>query len=672
MTEPVSTPWQPVVRQRVRMAGVLLAMWALGIVARLTVLQVQRHEDFVARAARQRTQTVDVVPQRGDLVDRHGRLLAFSVEAETVYAVPSAIADAHAAAAALCGALRDCAPKEQEAIESRLSKPRAFAYVRRQASPAQAKAVAALNLEGIGFLKEHRRLYPNRELAAHLIGYVGTDNVGLAGLESAYDQIVRGTPGTMLVQSDARRRPFQRAERAATRGASLELTIDEQLQHIAERELVTAVQHHRADGGTAIVMDPATGEVLAMASVPTFNPNAFRLSDPQHRRNRAVLDLYEPGSTFKIVTASAALEERLFSPSDLIDTGNGQIRFDSRVIRDTHAGGVMTFTDALVVSSNVGAIRMGLRLGPQRMGVYVQRFGFGQPTSPDFPGESPGIVWNPSRLTDSALASVSMGYQVGVTPLQMVTAASAVANGGRLLEPRVVRAVLRDGVRTPVAPKVVRRAVSAATAAELTQIMEGVVERGTATAARIEGFTVAGKTGTASKLVNGAYSKSAYNASFVGFVPSRDPVFTILVVIDTPRVNSYFGGAVAAPVFQRIASHALRLRGITPSMGRVPPVLVARRDAGSMPAAPAVTRLQGPTVVPIGDTALVPDLRGLSARDAIQTLARVGLRPRLAGDGIVIDQRPAAGVPFEVGDVCTLVLARDPSRPPVAPSGDPQ
>lgn len=669
MTPSPRPAWQQVVRGRVLIGAAVLALWAAGIVTRLVVLQVQRHDEFVGRAARQRTQTVDIAPQRGDMVDRRGRLLAYSVEADTIYAVPTEIADAPQAARQLCDALGDCTPKERDALESRLSKRRAFAYVRRQASPAQARAVAALNLDGVGFLKEHRRLYPNRELAAHLLGYVGTDNKGLGGLEAAYDGVVRGTPGTMLVQTDARRRPFQRAERAAARGATLELTIDQTLQHIVERELGAAVRQHKADGGTAVVMDPSTGEVLAMASAPTFNPNVFGDASADARRNRAVQDIYEPGSTFKIVTASAALEEHVFSPNELIDTGDGQIRFDSRVIRDDHPGGVMSFTQALVTSSNVGAIRMGLRLGPQRLGVYVRRFGFGQSTSPDFPAETSGIVWNPARLTDSALASVSMGYQVGVTPLQMVTAASAVANGGQLLEPRVLRAVVRDGVRTPVEPRVVRRAVSTATAAELTEIMEGVVERGTATAARLDGFTVAGKTGTASKLVNGAYSKSAYNASFVGFVPSRDPAFTILVVIDTPRVGSYYGGIVAAPVFKRIASQALRLRGVLPSVGRVPPVLVARRDANAPRMAPAIDRMRTPTVVPIGDTALVPDLRGLSARDALQTLARVGLKAQLTGDGIVVDQQPAAGAPFEVGDTCTLMLGRDPSRPPVAASG---
>ena len=318
---------------------------------------------------------------------------------------------------------------------------------------------------------------------------------------------------------------------------------------------------HRADTGTAVVMDPNTGEILAMASYPTFNPNTFRDASEASRKNRAVTDLYEPGSTFKLVTASAALEEGVVTPTDLIDTDPGYIRFPGRQIDDTHHYGVLTFADAIVKSSNVGAIRVGLRLGATRLGAYVEQFGFGRPSSPDFPGESSGIVWDPTKLNDSALASVSMGYQVGVTPLQMAAAASVVANGGRLVQPRVLRAVVRDGERTPVTPTDGTHVISARTAAELTSIMEDVVVRGTGTSARVEGFTVAGKTGTAQKLVAGHYSHTDYNVSFVGFVPSRKPTFTVVVVVDTPRAGQYFGGSVSAPIFQRIADASLRYLG---------------------------------------------------------------------------------------------------------------
>ena len=400
-----------------------------------------------------------------------------------------------------------------------------------------------------------------------MLGYVGIDNVGLSGLEATYDNLVRGRAGTVLVQTDARRTAFSRVERPPTAGAALELTIDEFLQHVAERELRAGVQSSGASGGSAIVMDPYTGEILALANAPDFNPNAYRDAREEVRRNRATQDLYEPGSTFKIVTASAAFEERAATPATIIDASAGNIRFGTRVIRDDHNYGVLSFADVIVRSSNVGAIKVALKLGPEKVSDYVRRFGFGKPTSPDFRGESPGIVWDPARLNDSALASVAMGYQVGVTPLQMAAAVSAVANGGELVQPRAVRAVIRDGKRLPVPRKVITRPITADTAATLTQIMEDVVDRGTGERAQITGYTVAGKTGTAKKLVNGSYrGHSDYNVSFVGFVPSRKPVFAIVVVVDSPHRVSPYGGVVAAPIFQKIAATALRHYAVPPSI----------------------------------------------------------------------------------------------------------
>jgi len=317
----------------------------------------------------------------------------------------------------------------------------------------------------------------------------------------------------------------------------------------------------------------------------------------------------------------------------------------------------------------VGAIKVGLRLGPERLGRYVSRFGFGQPIGPDFRGESAGIVWNPAKLDQSALASVSMGYQVAVTPLQMATAVSSVANGGSLMEPRVVRAFIKDGRRATVAPKVLRKTVSASTIAELRTMMEGVVERGTAKTAQIDGYTIAGKTGTASKLVNGHYSRSEYNASFVGFVPSRQPALTIIVVIDSPHGHGYTGGVVAAPIFKRIAEASLRQLGVAPTVNALPPVLVARSEAG---AAPAVQR-QGPNdrglisaaIAPV-QPGFMPDLRGQSAREALRTLTRIGASARITGQGVVVEQSPAAGEPLATGEVGVLKLGR---HAPVAPAG---
>lgn len=661
MEQPQAASWQSTLKARIVVAAVGFALWTVGIEARLIYLQVFRHADLVARAERQQKRTIDAPAKRGEILDRSGHVLAYSVDTDSIYAVPPEIEDANKAAAALCGAIEDCTPRDRQALVERFGRQRAFVYVRRQVSPDDARRVSALHLAGIGFVKENRRFYPNKELAANLLGYVGVDNVGLSGIEAAYDAQIRGRSGTVLIQTDAKRTAFSRLERPPTAGATLELTIDEYLQHLAERELLAGVTANHAAGGTAVIMDPRTGEILAMANEPTFNPNAFRQSQESDRRNRAVQDIYEPGSTFKVVTASAAIEEKVIGLQDSIDVSTGSIRFGARSIEDVHRYGVLSFTDVIVKSSNVGAIKVGLRLGAERLNRYVARFGFGRPLCPDFPGESPGIVWNPTKLDDSALASVSMGYQVGVTALQMAAAVSSVANGGDLIEPRVVRAVVRDGKRSQVKPKILRRTVSPETAASLTTIMEQVVERGTAKSAQLDGFTVAGKTGTAAKLVAGRYSKSDYNASFVGFVPSRNPVLTIVVVIDSPHGGGYFGGTVAAPIFRNIAEPALRHLGIGRTIDPVPPVLVARHLPGHE--IPTSLTLHRPTIVAITGTGSanadqVPDLRGLSARDALRTLSKLGVTGQLVGVGFVVNQSPAAGSAIERGQSYRLSLER--------------
>jgi cell division protein FtsI (penicillin-binding protein 3) len=580
------------------------------------------------------------------------------VDADTIYAVPSAIADEAATVRQLCAAFGDCTSKERQDLVERLKRQRHFAYVRRQVSQDVAARVAALSLDGIGFIKESHREYPNNELAAHVLGFVGIDSKGLNGIESAYDPQIKGKPGQVLVQADARGHAFSRFERPPTAGATVELTIDRVLQNIAERELKRGVLENRAVGGTAIIMDPHTGEILALANEPTFNPNEYRDATEFARRNRAVQDLYEPGSTFKVVTASAAIQERIMPVDTLIDVSGGRLNIGARVVRDTHDYGVLSFTDVIVKSSNVGAIRIGFRLGTDRLSDYVQKFGFGRPVSPDFPSESPGIVWDRSKWTESALASVSMGYQVGVTPLQMVTAVSTVANGGDYIEPRVLRAIYRDGRRLVVRPKVLRQTISKDTAASMTTIMEQVVERGTATLAKIDGYTIAGKTGTANKLANGRYSSDTY-ASFVGFLPSNDPVVSVLVVLDSPRGNNgHFGGPVSAPIFKRIAEETLRYLRVPPSINPSAPILVWQQ--GEEEAGPT-NRLVGsepPYDIEPEDPGKVPDVRGLSARRANQKLTKFRLSARMQGDGFVVDQDPLPGTPITEGTVCRLTLAR--------------
>ena len=665
--------WRRTLYRRLVVIGCGFAAWIAAVETRLVHLQIVQHDVLEARARDQHLRTVPLHPKRGEILDRNGRVLAYSVDTDTVFAVPAEIQDPDRTAEALCAALDDCPAELRGTIADRLRRRNAFAYVKRQVTPEEARRVAALGLQGVGFLTEDRRYYPNGELAAHLLGYVGIDNQGLSGIESTYDAEISGNTGQVLVQTDGRRRVFSRLERPPTAGATVELTIDKHLQHIVERELRAGIRAYEAEAGAVVMLDPRTGEVLALASEPTFNPNAFAAASPAQRRNRAVQDVYEPGSTFKIVTAAAAFEERVVDRDEVFDVSAGSIRVGRDRIPDFHPYGHLSFTDVIVKSSNVGAILVGLRLGPERMSRYVRRFGFGQALSTDFPSESPGLVSSPDTLNDRAIASIAMGYNVAVTPLQMAAAVAAVANGGELLEPRLVRAIARHGGRVTSEPRVIRRAISRGTAAELTGIMQEVVERGTARRAQVPGHAVAGKTGTAEKLIDGRYSNYDHNASFVGFVPADDPRLAILVMLDTPRSRvlngvrqrAYTGGAVAAPVFQRISEASLRRLAVSPS-GAASPAVLAAGGAPSggrpVPSRVAADRVRETGRAGAGGAAaeggLMPDLRGLSAREAVDAVGRLGLRAAFVGDGAVARHEPAAGGAIEPGSFATFWLDR--------------
>jgi cell division protein FtsI (penicillin-binding protein 3) len=669
--------WRASLKKRVIVIVIVLVAWAAGIEARFMHLQIVQHTWLVQQAEIRQQRSITDRAKRGEIVDRNGQILAYSVDADTVIAVPSAIKDVPGTVAALCGALADCTREFRAQLFDRLKTPKAFAFVKRQVSPDQARRIAELKLDGIGLRTETKRFYPKVELAAHVVGFVSIDNDGLAGVESAFDSKIHGIDGRSLVQVDSLGRSVQsRVEMPSTPGATVELTIDQYIQHIAERELKAGVEANNAEAGTAIVMDPQTGEVLAMASYPTFNPNSPTAGGDKERidelrLNRAIQSVYEPGSTFKIVTASAAFEEKVFTVDEMIDTNPGVIKFPGRPPIDEAKGhnyGVISFEDVIVQSSNVGAIKIGLKVGAERMERYIRRFGFGQLLGSDLRGQSRGVVWNPTQLTDSSLASMSMGYEVSVTPLQMVTAVSSVANGGTLYEPHVVRAVVQNGVRRVRPPKALRRTTSEATAATLTSIMEQVVEgaRGTGSKARVPGYQVAGKTGTAAKLVGEPgklrYSQTDYNVSFVGFVPSRNPKLAILVVVDTPHNGSPYGGTVAAPIFQKIAAASLRHLAVAPTINPTPAIVVT---APTNVNAPIVNAPIVPIVTDASGRSLVPDVRGLNVREALRIIGRAGLAPRVSGSGVVTEQFPAAGSPLERGGWITINLKR--TAPTVLP-----
>jgi cell division protein FtsI (penicillin-binding protein 3) len=680
VAEQPNHPWRPTLKRRLAVAAGVLLLWSVAIEVRLVYLQVFEYDFLLAWADQQQSDTIPLEAKRGDILDRNGAMLAYNVDADTVFAAPGKVEDPRKTINELCRVIETCTSQERDQYLRQLTRRDAkgrlklSVRLKRAISPEQARRVTALQLKGISLDMESHRYYPNRELAAHIVGYVGDENTGLGGVERQYESLIGGEAGQRLVQVDAKGRPFSRVEKSATDGASVVLTIDKHIQHIAERELEAGVKSSGAEGGSVIVMDPFSGELQALANYPTFNPNLFKSYADGAKKNRAVQDVYEPGSTFKAVTAGAALEEKVAAPTELIPTSPGVIRFGARVINEAkgHNYGTLTFEDVIVKSSNIGAIKIGLRLGADRLSSYVSRFGFGARTSKsNFWGESRGIVWSAEKLTDSAVASVSMGYQVSVTPLQMASAFSAIANGGELIEPRVVREVIRDGVRTPSPRIVVRRVISPGTAKQLTTIMEGVVERGTAKTAQVEGFTIAGKTGTAAKALEGrgGYSTTDYNVSFVGFVPSREPQFTILVVIDSPHKVSPYGGTVAGPVFQKIAAAVLRHQGVPPSLNRPAPLLIARRDESRPSTALArpqsISGSADAAVVTLADNAsaspaVFPNLVGMSARDAVRELTRLGLNLRLRGSGLVVNQRPVPGSSLDLIDAATLWLERRP------------
>lgn len=546
--------------------GLLVAALALvhaALLWRLADLQVVRAGELRERAQRQHQRVVRLEPIRGAIYDRNGNELAVSMDVFSVYADPSEVRSPAGTARALSRALG----VGEAGLRERLRSPRYFVWVKRRVSDGEKRRVEALRLPGVGFIEESRRFYPKGSLAAHLLGHVGMDNEGQAGLEYAFDAEIRGDPGlAVTLKNGLGERFLTRVEREPTGGAALTLTIDEVLQHLAERELARAVKESRARWGSAIILDPHSGALLALANVPTYDPNAPRRFRPEAWRNRAVGDAYEPGSTFKMFTAALALEAGAARPGEWIHCGNGALQVARRTVRDHKSFGDLTLAQVLEQSSNVGIMKVGMRLPPRMFHEGARAFGFGEPTGVELPGEGSGILRPPRQWSGLTQAMVSMGQEVSVTPLQLAAAAAAVASGGILRTPYVVERVAgRDG-RTlrEAAPGPGQRVISAETATALRRILEGVVLRGTGRAAAVPGYRVAGKTGTAQKIdSSGRYSARDFVASFVGWAPARDPALLVLVVMEAPR-GPYHGGEVAAPVFSRIAVPALQYLRIPP------------------------------------------------------------------------------------------------------------
>ncbi|MBV9086873.1 MAG: PASTA domain-containing protein, partial [Acidobacteriaceae bacterium] len=668
-----------------------LGLWAFIIGIRLLQLQVFDYGELTQRAQRQQQRTIEVEPRRGVIYDRSGHELAMSVSVDSIFAVPSEIPDQATTASILSKVLK----ADPHEILARMKASHAFCWVARKVDSEMSDRVRRLQLRGIYFQKEPKRFYPKRELAAQVLGYVGVDDNGLGGIERAYEEHLKGRPGKMLISMDAKRRWFGRVERQPEPGQNLVLTIDEHIQYIAERELETAMKDTHAIAATIIVQNPKTGEILALANRPTFNPNLFNKVPAEALKNRAVSDVYEPGSTFKIVTVAGALEEKLTRPDEMIDCQMGAIVIAGMRIRDHELFGVIPVSDIIAKSSDVGAIKLGLRLGDERFDHYIRGFGFGAQTGIELPGETRGLAKPVNRWSKVSIGAISMGQEIGISAVQLAQLLSTIANDGVWIAPHILADPALHNVSQKTSDGAVmaqqRRVISPLTAAQMKQMLEGVVQRGTGRKAQLEGYSSAGKTGTAQKVdpTTGAYSKSKYVGSFAGFAPVNNPALTVVVIIDS-AVGLHQGGQVAAPVFQRVMQESLEYLNVQHDMELRNPArttllagvresdlsetspdrLAGSLDVNEPPASPVARAKPVDTVtaqpVPELKTASltsppptgtvvdvegvpVPRLIGKSVRQAIELAQESGLDIEVIGNGVAREQTPAPGLRIPLG-----------------------
>jgi len=668
------------------LAGVAL-LGVTAVFGRLTYLQLFRHADYLARALRQQQRTIEITPKRGAIYDRNKMPLAMSIPVDSAFAVPSEIADESLAARLLAGVVN----VPQSILEVRLASSRSFVWIARKLPPEKAEAVTALNLKGIYLEKENQRFYPQRDLAAHVLGFVDVDEKGQAGIEYELEKQIRGESEKIVVMADARRRSFDGGAAQQERGADVYLTLDAKIQYIAERELAAAIAQTHAQAGTVIVQNPNTGEILAMANWPRFNPNKPGEVSGDARMNRAVSAMYEPGSTFKLITLAAALNEGLTRPEEVFNCENGQVYVAGKRIRDHKPFGMLNVGQILALSSDVGAIKIALRLGNPKFYDYIRAFGFGAHTNVELPWESGGSLQPVDTWGAYMIGPISMGQGVGVTPLQMVSAVSAIANGGLLYKPHIVSELRRSDrdleIPGRAGPEEPRRVIRPETAATVRKLMEGVILEGTGPQAHLDGWTSAGKTGTAQKIdpATARYSPTQFIASFTGFAPINDPAVTILVSLDSP-VGLHEGGEVAAPVFKRIAEQVLSYLDVprdvplNPKLVETAYLRQASADSANLEdftavdfsAQPDPTPAQVPSKAPgsagrteskvtaltvavdAGGDIAVPDFSGKTMREVTDVCLRLRLDPVLVGSGLALQQTPPAGARLHHGSKVTV------------------
>jgi len=696
-----SEPQPDVSFRRTLFVAAFVAFWMLGISARLVYLQVSKHEKLAARAQKQQQEAIETSPTRGPVLDRQERELARTIDTASVFIAPDEFNKNDIRAADEIGCTADILSSvlggDKKEIFNQIAAARSggrrFLWVARRIAPDQAQLLEAMDLAGdltgVHTRKEPKRFYPNGSLAANVLGYVGLDGNGLAGIEQVYNEKITGEPGKLFIEKDSRGRAYESTEISGLPGQTIVLTIDQSIQYTAEAALTAAIEQSHAKAGTAIVLDPHTGEILALANAPTFDPNDVGAAAPSARANWALQNIYEPGSTFKVVAFSAAIEKGLAKPDDHIDCQMGSITVAKRLIHDHHPFGNLTIADALAKSSNVAAIKLGLRVGDPTMYDYITRFGFGSRTGIELPGETAGLVRPLNRWLPSAIGSVAIGQEVGVTPVQMVAAFGALANDGVRIAPHLIREIRNAGGLPTYRPAPEqRRVVSKETATALRGMLEGVTLNGTAKKAQLDGYTAAGKTGTAQKIDarTKTYSKTKFVASFVGFAPVNNPAVVIIVVIDEPG-GSYHGGDVAAPVFRQIAEQILPELGVIPDTDFKNPELVARTvqtpaqilklrederrreeetrqeelRASTLPRVTARDNKGGEIVYAVANSnaMLMPDLRGRSVRDVARACAQLGMQLEAHGEGgRVVEQSPQPGSELRQGQIIYVDFGR--------------
>ena len=640
---------------RVILISLLLSFCFILIVGRMFQLQVLKKEQLYKLAARQQVSQIPLVPKRGTIYDRNENEMAVSIEVDSVYAESKKVAEVEKTAHGLSTALH-ADPKE---LRAKLKSRKSFEWIQRKISPNEVEAVKALHLTGIHFIKENKRFYPHSQLAAHVIGFVGLDSKGLEGIELQYDVLLNGKQNVWTTEIDAMGRgivmargPYEKEDHFR----NIVLTIDKHIQHVAETELNASVQKWGAKGGMAIVMDPMTGKILAMTSSPFFNPNQFIQSRPRSWRNRAVSDVFEPGSIFKAFLAAAVIEEKVVQSSDSFFCENGSYTIYDRKIRDHSKHGWLTFQQIIKVSSNIGAAKAAEKMGKERFYRYICDFGFGEKTRVGLPGESKGIIQHPRYWPPVMLDTIAFGQGIAVTGIQLAAAFSAIANGGVLMKPSIVEKVTgeKGEVIQSMKPEVIRRVISEETSRKVIALLKAATEKGgTGEQAVAQGYEVAGKTGTAQKVdgILGGYSEDKYTSGFIGFAPADEPKIVVLVIIDEPRESTY-GGIVAAPVFRGIVEKVL------PTLNVFPRGTMIVKNGLDLAPRKEVTRTSSvieEVIVGKGaEKVLMPDLTGLPMRRALSRVEGKGMIIKVSGNGKLIEQIPRAGTVIEKGEICYL------------------